>query len=265
MTGLVSLVGAGPGDPELLTLKAARRLRRPTSCSTTRSSTRGSLALARRAQRFFVGKRAGRHAITPGRDQPPDDPRGAPRPARRAAQGRRSVRVRPRRRGSAGARGRRRPVRGRARRHRARSRRRALAGIPVTHRGLASAFLVVSGHAETAFAPVARSLAPDSATLVVLMGLGRSRARSPRGCSTRGWSPRHAGGRSSSTRRGRRATRGAARSTTLGDGATPSTETICPGIDRHRRRSSRLPASRRRGTRRRAMPRTDGVASSATR
>ena len=33
-----------------------------------------------------------------------------------------------------------------------RARRPALAGIPVTHRGLASAFLVVSGHDEEAFA-----------------------------------------------------------------------------------------------------------------
>src|SRR4029078_2020760 len=30
----------------------------------------------------------------------------------------------------------------------------ALAGIPVTHRGLASAFVVVSGHAPVAFVPV---------------------------------------------------------------------------------------------------------------
>jgi siroheme synthase len=47
-----------------------------------------------------------------------------------------------------------------------------LAGIPVTHRGLASGFLVVSGHAEAAWAPALGSLAPGSATLVVLMGLG---------------------------------------------------------------------------------------------
>jgi uroporphyrin-III C-methyltransferase/precorrin-2 dehydrogenase/sirohydrochlorin ferrochelatase len=48
----------------------------------------------------------------------------------------------------------------------------ALAGIPVTHRGLASGFVVVSGHAESAFRPVLESLAPCAATVVVLMGLG---------------------------------------------------------------------------------------------
>ena len=37
---------------------------RPISCSTTRWSTSASSRLARRAQRFFVGKRAGRHALT---------------------------------------------------------------------------------------------------------------------------------------------------------------------------------------------------------
>jgi uroporphyrin-III C-methyltransferase/precorrin-2 dehydrogenase/sirohydrochlorin ferrochelatase len=51
-----------------------------------------------------------------------------------------------------------------------------LAGIPVTHRGLASAFLVVSGHAESAYAPVLRSLTPGSATLVVLMGIANRTA-----------------------------------------------------------------------------------------
>src|SRR6185312_244273 len=47
----------------------------------------------------------------------------------------------------------------------------ALAGIPVTHRGLSTAFTVVSGHAESAYAPVLGSLAPRSATIVVLMGV----------------------------------------------------------------------------------------------
>ena len=46
-----------------------------------------------------------------------------------------------------------------------------LSGIPITHRGLASAFVVVSGHAESAYGPVLRSLEPGSATIVVLMGL----------------------------------------------------------------------------------------------
>ncbi len=49
----------------------------------------------------------------------------------------------------------------------------ALAGIPVTHRGLSSGFVVVSGHAEEAYRPILESLAPHSATVVVLMGLGR--------------------------------------------------------------------------------------------
>ena len=47
----------------------------------------------------------------------------------------------------------------------------ALSGIPVTHRGLASAFVVVSGHAEDAYGPVLRSLEPGAATLVILSTL----------------------------------------------------------------------------------------------
>jgi uroporphyrin-III C-methyltransferase/precorrin-2 dehydrogenase/sirohydrochlorin ferrochelatase len=52
----------------------------------------------------------------------------------------------------------------------------ALAGIPVTHRGLASAFLVVSGHDETLFARLVGEIAPEHVTLVVLMGRGRRAA-----------------------------------------------------------------------------------------
>jgi len=61
-----------------------------------------------------------------------------------------------------------------------------LAGIPVTHRGLASAFLVVSGHAEEAFAPALRSLEPGAATIVVLMGL-KTRAAIAGQLLSRGW------------------------------------------------------------------------------
>src|SRR5205823_4613497 len=49
----------------------------------------------------------------------------------------------------------------------------ALAGIPVTYRGIASAFVVLSGHQERAFAASTGAIRPGSATLVVLMGIGR--------------------------------------------------------------------------------------------
>jgi siroheme synthase len=63
----------------------------------------------------------------------------------------------------------------------------AAAGIPVTHRGVASAFLVVSGHDEDVFASAIGQLQPNGVTVVVLMGLGRSAAIA---CQLidRGWS-----------------------------------------------------------------------------
>jgi uroporphyrin-III C-methyltransferase/precorrin-2 dehydrogenase/sirohydrochlorin ferrochelatase len=64
----------------------------------------------------------------------------------------------------------------------------ALAGIPVTHRGLASSFVVVTGHHEATYAPLLDGLPPGSATLVVLMGLGQ-RARIAERLVARGWSP----------------------------------------------------------------------------
>src|SRR5262249_54961509 len=62
------------------------------------------------------------------------------------------------------------------------------AGIPVTHRGLASGFLVLSGHAASAWRPVIVGLAPASVTLVVLMGVA-SRAELARDLLARGWAP----------------------------------------------------------------------------
>jgi uroporphyrin-III C-methyltransferase/precorrin-2 dehydrogenase/sirohydrochlorin ferrochelatase len=61
-----------------------------------------------------------------------------------------------------------------------------LCGIPVTHRGAATAFLVVSGHAEEAWSPALGSLAPGAATIVVLMGLGDRAAIAAR-LLERGW------------------------------------------------------------------------------
>jgi uroporphyrin-III C-methyltransferase / precorrin-2 dehydrogenase / sirohydrochlorin ferrochelatase len=184
--GHVSLVGAGPGDPGLLTRTAIARLRSADLVLYDALVGDRILRYARRAQRFFVGKRAGRHAMT--------QPAINALMIRAARRGKRVVRLKggdPFVFGRGGeealalaAAGIRcevvpgittavaAPL---------------LAGIPVTHRGVASAFVVVSGHAASAFEPVLASLEPGSATIVVLMGLA-NRAEIARALVAAGWS-----------------------------------------------------------------------------
>jgi uroporphyrin-III C-methyltransferase len=184
--GLVTLVGAGPGDPGLLTRRAMARLRAADLVLYDALIDTRVLRYARSAQRFYVGKRAGRHAMTQQAIHA--------LMIRAARRGRRVVRLKGgdpfvfgrggeevlalRRAGIACE-----VVPGVSSAIAAP----AAAGIPVTHRGVASAFFVVSGHDEDAFASATGSLAPNRATLVVLMGLSRSAALA---CQLidRGWS-----------------------------------------------------------------------------
>jgi uroporphyrin-III C-methyltransferase/precorrin-2 dehydrogenase/sirohydrochlorin ferrochelatase len=168
--GFVSLVGAGPGDPELLTVKAARVLAEADIVFYDALVAPETLELAPRAQRFSVGKRCGRAAI---RQETIEWLL-----IRAARRGKRVVRLKggdPFVFGRGGeealalaaARVPFEVVPGVTNAVAAP----ALAGIPVTHRGVASAFVVVSGHAEASFRPVLEGLAPGTATIVVLMGL----------------------------------------------------------------------------------------------
>jgi uroporphyrin-III C-methyltransferase/precorrin-2 dehydrogenase/sirohydrochlorin ferrochelatase len=168
--GCVALVGAGPGDPELLTRRAATRLAAADLVLYDALIDVRTLELAPSAKRVFVGKRARRPSV------PQDfinrlmiraarrglnvvrlkggDPfvfgRGGEEALALAAAGV-AFEIVPGVTSAVAA-----P---------------ALAGIPVTHRGLASGFVVVSGHAPDAYRPALESLAPLSVTVVVLMGL----------------------------------------------------------------------------------------------
>jgi uroporphyrin-III C-methyltransferase/precorrin-2 dehydrogenase/sirohydrochlorin ferrochelatase len=184
----VSLVGAGPGDPGLLTRRAVARLRSADLVLYDALIDRRILKIARHAQRLFVGKRAGRHAMTQHTINL--------LMVRAARRGKRVVRLK----GGDPF------VFGRGGEEALALRAAgvsfdvvpgvtsavaapALAGIPVTHRGMASAFLVVGGHDLDAFATAVEHVSPNGITLVVLMGLAGRAALAGR-LIGRGWAPR---------------------------------------------------------------------------
>jgi uroporphyrin-III C-methyltransferase / precorrin-2 dehydrogenase / sirohydrochlorin ferrochelatase len=186
--GHVSLVGAGPGDPGLLTRRAVARLRAADLVLYDALVDRRILKLARHAQRFFVGKRAGRHAMTQHTINL--------LMVRAARRGKRVVRLK----GGDPF------VFGRGGEEALALRAAgvsydvvpgvtsavaapALAGIPVTHRGMASAFLVVGGHDLEAFATAVEKVSPNGITVVVLMGVA-GRAALASLLIGRGWAPR---------------------------------------------------------------------------
>jgi uroporphyrin-III C-methyltransferase/precorrin-2 dehydrogenase/sirohydrochlorin ferrochelatase len=183
--GHVALVGAGPGDPDLLTVRGARRLGEADLVLYDALASERMRPLAPRARWFYVGKRACRASI----DQDVLN-RLLIKNARR---GLRVVRLKcgdPFVFGRGG--------------EEALALARAgiacevvpgvstavaapaLAGIPVTHRGLASSFTVLTGHHERTYGPLLDGMPAGASTLVVLMGLGQ-RAAIARRLLARGW------------------------------------------------------------------------------
>jgi uroporphyrin-III C-methyltransferase/precorrin-2 dehydrogenase/sirohydrochlorin ferrochelatase len=183
-TGFVSRVGAGPGDPDLLTVKAVNRLREADIVLHDALIDPRVLRLARHAYKQLVGGRVGachdqeainammiEHAATGARvvRLKGGDPfvfgHGGEE-ARALAQAGVPFEVVPGVSSVTSA-----P---------------ALAGIPLTYRGMASGFIVLTGHAENRWASLLDGLTPGGITVVVLMGLG-TRERLVDALTARGW------------------------------------------------------------------------------
>jgi uroporphyrin-III C-methyltransferase/precorrin-2 dehydrogenase/sirohydrochlorin ferrochelatase len=185
--GRVTLVGAGPGDPELLTVRGARRLAEADLVLYDALSSEGMRDLAPHARWFYVGKRACRNSI--------DQDVLNRLMIKHALRGRHVVRLKcgdpfvfgrggeeVLALGEAGI-----PVEvvpGLSTAIAAP----ALAGIPVTHRGLASSFAVITGHHEHTYGPLLDSFPSGALTVVVLMGV-RQRASIAARLVARGWAP----------------------------------------------------------------------------
>jgi uroporphyrin-III C-methyltransferase / precorrin-2 dehydrogenase / sirohydrochlorin ferrochelatase len=187
MEGFVSLVGAGPGDPDLWTVRALRRIEQADLVLYDALIDVGALRAHTRAPCFCVGKRAGRASVrqeTIHRLM-----------VRAARQGKRVVRLKggdpfvfgrggeealalaaagipfevvPGVTTAVAAPG--------------------LAGIPVTHRGVASGLLVIAGHTDASLDEQIGAVRPGSLTVVVLMGLAHREALAAR-LVAHGWSP----------------------------------------------------------------------------
>ncbi|HUE89408.1 MAG TPA: uroporphyrinogen-III C-methyltransferase, partial [Vicinamibacterales bacterium] len=183
----VSLVGAGPGDPELLTRFAARRLAEADLVLYDALVSPATVSLATRAQKVMVGRRRG--------SEPIGQEAFNHTLVRAARRGRRVVRLKggdPFLFGRGG--------------EEALALARAgipfeivpgvssalaapaAASIPLTHRGVSSAVLVASGHDIGRFQSLVSGLVPGTATLVVLMGT-MQRAELEEALVDAGWAP----------------------------------------------------------------------------